>query len=160
MDATICLVFLLVSSRLAYSLMAEADCSRSVTVDKVHGDNCSSETNFEELRASNHTCSSLKHTLRLLSVFPPESCVEVIINEGRYDVEGTVILHRDLYIHGREGHSVAVHLMVKSLNLFQYSLSFRDTGSIRVRNLQFVGSSGVIGFDNVSSVEIANSSFR
>ena len=131
------------------------DCSWLVTVDEADGDDCS----LNEVQG-NSTCSNLKDALSAVSTFPPDSCVEIIVNQGTYEVEGTVIIQRDLYLHGGSGQAAVIHLLVQPSEEFQYSLSFRNTNSVIVRDLQFVGSSGVIGFDNVSRVEVAHSSFR
>jgi hypothetical protein len=129
-----------------------------VEVDVVFGSDCSQFGSVSS--EQNYTCNSLQDALGLVSnSFPPHSCVEVIINEGRYVVEGTVIMSRDLFIHGRDGHVVTVELLVQSSDEFQYSLSFRNTNSVAVENIEFIGSSGVIGFDNVTRVEVDSSSF-
>ena len=104
--------------------------------------------------------TSLEKTFSLLSGISPDSCNEVIVSEGRYKIQETVIVNRDLFLHGREGHTVIVEFETSSEDL-QYCLSFRNTRQIHVSNINFLGSTnGNIGFDNVSTVEINNCSFR
>ena len=135
-----------------------AQCSWLVQMDEVFGSDCSGLSLEEQ---QNYTCNSLQDALSLVSSsFSPESCVEVIINQGRYIVEGTVIVTRDLVIHGRDDHVVTVELLIQPSSDFQYSLSFRNTSSAVLRNIEFLGSNGVITFDNVSRVEVSDSSFR
>jgi hypothetical protein len=137
----------------------EIQCTWVVEVDEVFDSDCSLLGSVSSQQ--NYTCNSLQDSLGLVSnSFPPHSCVEVIINEGRYVVEGTVIMSRDLFIHGRDGHVVTVELLVQSSDEFQYSLSFRNTASVGVWNVEFQGTHGIVGFDNISRVEIRNSSFR
>lgn len=132
----------------------------TVVVDELNGLNCSDNLWHRQ----NITCSSIKDTLELISKEPfiNTSCVEVIINQGQYLVEGSIIISRNVYIRGRNGHSVRVHLETQGSDPpeFLYSLSFRNTDYVCIGHIEFTGSEGVIGFDNVSRVEVANSSFR
>ena len=148
----------IVSAREELLVEPGIQCSWLVQVDEVFGSDCSGLSLEEQ---QNYTCNSLQDALSLVSSsFSPESCVEVIINRGRYTVEGIVIITRDLVIHGRDGHVVTVELLIQPSSDFQYSLSFRNTSSAVLQNIEFLGSNGVIAFDNVSRVEVGDSSFR
>lgn len=140
------------------SLTEEVQCSWSVVVDELGGNDCRASTS--DTVQQNYNCSSLKDTLNLVSSFPAGSCVEITINQGRHTVEGTVIIDRDLLLHGRAGHAITVELLIQPSDKFQYSFSFRNTDRVHIWNLDFVGSNGIVGFDNVSTVEVSNSSFR
>lgn len=138
-------------------------CNVAVTVDEALGVDCA---RFQSL-PQNVTCNSLSDTLQLISLEPHYSseerddCVEVEINQGDYTVEGTVILERSVLLRGRDGDTVSVDLLLPATDPpeFLYSLSFRNAGFAGIYNIAFSGSSGVIGFDNVTTVEVGSSSF-
>ena len=130
--------------------------SLSVTVDEVNGQDCSLSGTLQR----NQSCNNLQDTLSITSKLPVDSCLEIIVDQGTYDIEGTLVLTQNLLIYGREGHNVIVHLIVESLDTFQYSLSFRNARKVQLQNLEFVGTSGVIGFDKVDNVEVFSCSFR
>ena len=130
--------------------------SLSVTVDLVNGQDCSLSRTLQH----NQSCSNLQDTLSVTSRLPVDSCLEIIVNQGTYDIEGTLVLSQNLLISGREGHNVIVHLRVESSDTFQYSLSFRNASRVQLQNLEFVGTSGIIGFDNVNNVGVHSCSFR
>ena len=107
-------------------------------------------------------CNNIMDVLQLISQDPSNTSVEVIINKGIYIVEGNFTITRDVLLHGHDGHSVLIHLQTQGSSppVFSYSLSFRNTDYVSVKNINFAGSNGVIGFDNVSKVEVSLSSFR
>ena len=138
-------------------------CNYSVGVDQTHSHNCMRNS---QIRLNNWTCKSLSHALQLISQIDRAvlagSCVEVIISQGNYIIEGTMILDREVLLRGREGHVVSIILLTPATNPpeFTYSLSFRNVDFAGIKNIEFSGSNGVVGFDNVSMVEISGSSFR
>ena len=131
--------------------------SVKVVVEELSGQDCEGQTLQQDL-----TCNSFVHVLNLLSQSPSNVSVEVIINEGSYTVEGSFHISRDVLIRGREGHSVEIELLTQGSTppVFLYSLSFRNTEHVSLCNIDYSGSNGVIGFDNVSKVEVSSSSFR
>ncbi len=117
-----------------------------------------------ETLPENLTCNRLSDTLQLISQEPDSSALdeEVVISQGSYTIEGAVILSREVFLRGREGHVVSVVLLTPASDPpeFLYTLSFRNVDFAGIENIAFSGSNGVIGFDNVSTVEISSSSFR
>lgn len=129
----------------------------TVVVDMLTGCDCREQT-----LQQNIICNDITTVLDLLSQDPSTTSVELIINQGSYVVEGTYTIAKDVFIRGREGHSVLVQLQTQGSSppMFIYSLSFKNTDFVSVQNIDFSGSNGVIGFDNVSVVEVSSSSFR
>lgn len=129
----------------------------TVEVDGLRGQDCKGQTLEQNL-----TCNSIMDMLNVITEDSSNTSVEVIINSGSYVVEGTFIVARDVSIRGQEGQSVEIHLQTQGSTppVFMYSLSFRNTGYVSIQNISFTGSNGILGFDNVSRVEISSSSFR
>ena len=165
------LSLLLFSLSRSYGLVLGGDrlCGETVEVNRTSGLDCSSNP---QPQSGNVTCSSLSDALQLISQPPAPrasdpsaaagGCVEVLISQGTYIVEGAVVLARDVYLRGRDGHTVSVVLLIPATDPpeFTYSLSFRNSQFAGIENIQFSGSNGVVGFDNVSAVDISHSSFR
>ena len=136
--------------------------SVTISVDQNSGKNCAKESLKQNL-----TCNSFGDVLHLLSdldsdpqLLSPVSA-EVILSAGSYVTEGRFNISRDIYIRGKEGHTVEVTLLTHNSPLkYDFSLSFNNTRHVSLCNINFTGSHGVIGFDNVVRVEVNSSSFR
>ena len=134
-------------------------CISVITVDEVFGEYCRGSESIQR----NLTCNNISDVLLLLSRDTAYvGCIEVVINQGSHVIEDTVIISKDLYIHANEPNSVSIDLQTPSQKppVFTYALSFRNSHSVRISNVNFTGSDGVIGFDNVTEVILTNSSFR
>lgn len=132
-----------------------------IVVDQSHGEDCSLLKSLQENPRENLTCTDVKDTLLLLAS-PAEGCVEVIINQGTYTIEGTVTIPRDVHVHAKRDHTVVIIFSTTGPvpPEYMYSLSFNNSQFVSVTDIQFIGSDGVIGFDNVSKVIVSDSSFR
>ena len=150
------------------ALYGDQVCNKSVAVDENRGRDCSSFEVLPENLTQGLICNSLSDTLQLIAqaehdpLALEEDCVEVVISQGSYTIEGTVNLDRNVILCGRDGQVVSVILLTPATDPpeFMYSLSFRNLDFAGIENIEFSGSNGVIGFDNVSMVEISHSSFR
>ena len=133
--------------------------SIKIVVDEQSGLDCTSETLEQD---TDLICNSIMDVLYLLSRPPSSITVEVVINEGRYQLEGRYLVSRDVSIRGQEGHTVEIDIETQGSDppSFIFSISFRNTEYVALHNIDFSGSHGVIGFDNVSRVEISLSSFQ
>lgn len=174
MDEWAVYLFLLtvIASSRDVTTMVQGACARVVTVDPQYGEECdrqgSSKTAMTLLEG-NRTCSSLEDVLNLLSVShngskSAEGCTtEIVLKPGEHVVEGTFLISEDaLYLSASSVTRVSVCLKTPaSIPMeFTYAISFRNSNFVRISGIDFIGDNGVIGFDNVSNVEINNSSFR
>lgn len=133
-------------------------CERRIEVDEHSRSDCSN-------MSSNHTsCDSLQDALLLVSGSLREECVEISIVPGRYHITKNLIVPISLLLRGikDESDSILVHIETPSKipSEFTYGLSFRNSEFVHISGVNFTGSDGVVGFDNVSSVELSNLSFR
>ena len=107
-------VFLCSLLGLGQCLEAELRCNWSVTVDEVYGSDCS---NSGVPLQQNQTCSSLEDTLRLASSVQ-QPCLQVIINRGRHEVEGTHIIESDIFLRGTRGRRCGGRPASKTVRIF------------------------------------------
>jgi len=105
-----------------------------------------------------HAESSLTSALQQLSA-NDSNCSILEIYSGFYTISELVVLD-NVSVSIRGVGSVRVTFDVADDEESNYSLLFRDSEAVNVSGIQFEYSAGVIGFVNVYSVSIQNSSFR
>ena len=131
LDMLATVFFYLLLSFLCYGQLQDGGrvCTYSLAVDQTHNQDCMSNPDTE---LHNLTCSSLPNALQLISNLDPAvlagTCVEVVINQGSYTIEGTVILDREVLLRGREDHVVSIILLTPA--------TYRP--SHLIRNLKFL----------------------
>ena len=92
---------------------------------------------------------------------PSDACVQVNISPGSYVISRTLNLSQDVVLRGI-GNGVVISFYVTAYRTDRplYVMQFGNTDFAALDNIDFVNSSGIIGFENVTEVLINNCSFR
>ncbi len=143
----------------------EARCWGGVTtvrVDQWRGDDCAGQLGG----LANQTCNDLE--VVLLSIADastePFSCVEVVIHPGTYMINTTISINNQSVIIRGVG-SVLVTFNSSTFDPTEtldpyYIMRLSGLDYAEISGIEFSGSPGLIGLENVSTVVVSDCSFR
>ena len=139
------------------------ECQTVVVVDPNIGVNCSN-TN---LSLVNYTCDNLEDVLVSVSTHETThelgGCIQVNVYPGNYVITSFIAISQNLAL---IGHDISVTFDFHSVfgtTLTQrpyYLITFANSSSVAIWNVDFHDSPGIIGFENVSHILIQRCSFR
>ncbi len=146
----------------------EARCWGGVTtvgVDQWRGDDCAGQLGG----LANQTCNDLEVVLlsiadAITTSTEPFSCVEVVIHPGTYMINSTIsIKNQSVFIRG-----VGSVLVTFNSSTFDptetldpyYIMQLSGLDYAEISGIEFSGSPGLVGLENVSTVVVSDCSFR
>ena len=150
------------------SLSAQTShCQTHISVGaSVDSSNCDPEnfTSNQTLFVTDIQCGNLQEALLLIARGSHQlDCVlMVMIQEGHYSISQEIEISQNLMLNAASTHDVSVSFTVNnsSLRNQSYPLLFIHTEFVELVGIEFHGSSGIIGFENVTDVVITDSIFR
>ena len=166
--------FLLTATFITTVLVFPIFCSpcEVVIVDMLNGSNCSLDKTFYP-RFENRTCNSLEDVFSLIEneysiTNESAECFEVRVGPGTHTVHKSFVFTKGIKLMAEHNLNATVLLNVpyseqpsQKPDEYHYALSFHNvTNEVTLDSIDFINSSGIISFQNVTTVSIKNCSFR
>lgn len=140
-----------------------------VVVDLFNGSNCS----MADPRFENRTCNRLEDVFSFIEdeysiTNDSIECFEVRIGPGTHTIYRRFVFTKSIKLLAEQNLNVTVLLSIpyseqpsQEPDEYHYALSFRNvTSEVLLDGIDFINSSGIISFHNVTTVSIKNCSFR
>lgn len=131
-----------------------------VSVDKVNGSNCST---LDPLlpKFTNRTCNSLETVFSLMesALNGSAECFHVRVGSGTHIINKSYEINKGLTLVAAQNSNVRVVLNAPFEQRYALSL-YNAKSEVTLDGIEFVNSSGILSFENTTSVTIRNCSFR
>ena len=140
-------------------------CKNVIEVNRKTGMECSTITAPSLV---NTTCNDLQdvllHFSRNQTFLSFGECIKVVVHSGMYRITEFITIHQNVVLHGTQNVTVTFSLNdtlypTKTLNPY-YMLTFADSDYSGISGINFHTSPGIITFQNVTNVTVADCSFR
>ena len=159
-----CILFILCSLSAVTVAALDRRCKNVIEVNRETGMDCSTITAPSLV---NKTCNDLQDVLIRVSDQPFLSfgeCIEILVYSGTYWITEFIAIHQNVMLHGTQNVTVTFSLSdtlypTNTLDPY-YMLTFADSVYSEISGINFHTSPGIIAFQNMTHVTVADCSFR